>query len=147
LSGKFFQRTLFAAVNAILGAIVTSHTHTPKCNDPPKIRAISLLQKYSSLFSLCRLRITTELRSGNVEKMAGIFTKRIWRPKPAQQGTLHLAEVGLKLLPSLKTFICGIYHVMTVPWVSQHCSTALAYIQYATCNKLYGRMCWSKHCS
>jgi len=28
LSGKFFQRTLFAAVNAILGAIVTSHTHT-----------------------------------------------------------------------------------------------------------------------
>jgi len=35
LSGQFFQRSLFAAVDAIPGAIVTSHTHTemsqPKC--------------------------------------------------------------------------------------------------------------------
>jgi len=28
VSGQFFQRSLFAAVDAILGAIVTSHTHT-----------------------------------------------------------------------------------------------------------------------
>ena len=33
-----------------------------------------------SLFSLCRLAITTQLRSGSVDKMAGIFTKRIWQP-------------------------------------------------------------------
>jgi len=28
LSGQFLQQSLFAAVDAILGAIVTSHTHT-----------------------------------------------------------------------------------------------------------------------
>jgi len=38
LSGQFLQRSLFAAVDALLGAIVTSLTHTPKCNEPPKIR-------------------------------------------------------------------------------------------------------------
>ena len=32
-----------------------------------------------SLFSLCCLRITTQLRSGAVDKMTGIFTKRIWQ--------------------------------------------------------------------
>jgi len=32
-----------------------------------------------SLLSLCRLR-TTQLRYGTVDKMAGIFTKRIWQP-------------------------------------------------------------------
>jgi len=36
LSGQFLQQSLFAAVDAILGAIVTSHTHRhamiqPKC--------------------------------------------------------------------------------------------------------------------
>jgi len=36
LSGQFLQRSLFVAVDAILGAIVTSLT--PKCNDPTKIR-------------------------------------------------------------------------------------------------------------
>jgi len=33
-----------------------------------------------SLLSLRRLRIATQLRSGAVGKMAGIFTKRIWQP-------------------------------------------------------------------
>jgi len=33
-----------------------------------------------SLFSLCLLRITTQLRSGAVDKIANIFTKRIWQP-------------------------------------------------------------------
>jgi len=37
LSGQFLQRSLFAAVDAILGAIVTSHTHTRKCNESTKI--------------------------------------------------------------------------------------------------------------
>jgi len=52
-------------------------THTPECNDPPKK---GYLKKYSSLFTLCRLRITTELRSGTVDQMAGILTKCIWQP-------------------------------------------------------------------
>jgi len=33
-----------------------------------------------SLFTLCRLRITTQFRFGTVDKMAGIFTKHIWQP-------------------------------------------------------------------
>ena len=36
----FLQRSLFAAVDAILGAIVTSHTHTPKCIESAKIGQI-----------------------------------------------------------------------------------------------------------
>jgi len=56
-------------------------THTPKCNEPAKIRAnCDLTILIVSLFSLCRLRITTQLRSGTVDKMAGIFTKCIWQP-------------------------------------------------------------------
>jgi len=39
LSGQFLQQRLFAAVDAMFGAIFTWHTHTPKCNDPTKIRA------------------------------------------------------------------------------------------------------------
>jgi len=67
------QGSLFAAVDAILGAIVTSHTH----------RNVISQSKYGqidcglailivSLFYLCRLRITTQLRSGAVDKMAGM---------------------------------------------------------------------------
>jgi len=33
-----------------------------------------------------------------------------------------------------------IIYVMTTPWVSQHCSNS------HICNKLYCKMCWSKHC-
>jgi len=33
-----------------------------------------------SLCSLCPLRIATQLRSGTVDKIAGIFTKSIWQP-------------------------------------------------------------------
>jgi len=33
-----------------------------------------------SLLSLCRLRNTTQLRYGTVDKMAGLFTKCIWQP-------------------------------------------------------------------
>jgi len=39
LSGQFLQRSLFAAVDAILGAIVLDATHTTKCNESPKIQA------------------------------------------------------------------------------------------------------------
>jgi len=34
LSGQFLQRSLFAAVDAILGAIVTSHTHRNVISQP-----------------------------------------------------------------------------------------------------------------
>jgi len=55
-------------------------TQTPKCNESTKIGQIikcglTILIVY--LFSLCCLRITTQLRSVAVDKMAGIFTKRI----------------------------------------------------------------------
>jgi len=53
-------RSFFAAVDAILGAIVTSHTHQNVMIHPK-------YGKYSSIFSLCRLRSTTELRSGTVD--------------------------------------------------------------------------------
>jgi len=60
-----------------------THTHTPKCNESAKIRAnYSLWLNNTDCLSvfLCRLRISTRLRSGAVDKMAGIFTKRIWQP-------------------------------------------------------------------
>jgi len=83
LSEQFLKRSLFAALDAIRGAIVTSHTHThtPKCNDPVKTQGnCGLTMLIVSLLSLCRLRITIKLRSGTVDKMTGIFTKRIWQP-------------------------------------------------------------------
>jgi len=57
-------------------------THKPKCYEPAKIRETycGLTILIVSLFSLCCLRITKQLRSGTVDKMAGIFTKRIWQP-------------------------------------------------------------------
>jgi len=72
-------------------------THTPKCNDQTKIRA-NYLKKYSSLFSLCRSRITTELRSGTVDKMANIFTKFIWQP---YSQSIHLYTVWKFFEPSI----------------------------------------------
>jgi len=45
-----------------------------------------------SLFSLCRLRIMTQLRSGAVDKMAGIFTKRTWQPCICQPNDLKLKK-------------------------------------------------------
>jgi len=44
-----------------------------------------------SLFSLCCLRISTKLRSGAVDKMAGIFTKHIWQPCICQPNELQRA--------------------------------------------------------
>ena len=44
-------------------------THTRKCNEPAKTRAIVVAEQDGfSLFSLCRLRNTTQLRSGTVGK-------------------------------------------------------------------------------
>jgi len=48
------------------------------------------------LFSLCRLRITTQLRSGAIEQMAGIFAKRIWQPYTCQPNELK-REIKKKL--------------------------------------------------
>jgi len=52
-------------------------THTPKCNESAKIGQIidyGLTTLIVSVFQCC-LRITTELRSGAVDKMAGIFAE------------------------------------------------------------------------
>ena len=38
---------------------------------------------------MCRLRITIDLRSGAVDKMAGVFTKRIWQPCICQPNELN----------------------------------------------------------
>jgi len=89
LSGQILQQSLFAAVDAIF-AIVTSDTHRnvtsqPKYGQIIKCRLTILIV---SLFSLCCLRITTQLRSGAVDKMAGIFTKRIWQPCVRQPNEL-----------------------------------------------------------
>ena len=40
------------------------------------------------MFSLCCLRIATQLRSGANDEMAGIFTKRIWQPCICQPNEL-----------------------------------------------------------
>jgi len=57
-------------------------THTPKCNGPAKIwkNYCCITTLIVSLFSLCCLPFTTQLRFGTVDKMAGIFTKRTWQP-------------------------------------------------------------------
>jgi len=64
LSGQFFQQNF---VDTVLGAITTSHT--PKCDEPAKILAYycGLTILTVSLFSLCRLRNTTQLRPGTVD--------------------------------------------------------------------------------
>jgi len=94
LSGQILQRSLFAAVDAIFGAIVTSHTRRGVTNQPAYVQIIycRLTILIVSLFSLCHLRITTQLRSNTVDKMAGIFTKRIWQPCICQPNDLKIKK-------------------------------------------------------
>jgi len=67
-------------------------TRTPKCNESAKIRSFiinfGLTILIDSVLSLCRLRIMTQLRSGAVDKMADIFTQRIWQPYLCQPNEL-----------------------------------------------------------
>ena len=92
MSGQFLQRSLFAAGDAILGAIVTSHTHQNVTDqNQPKYGQIincGITVLTVSLFSLCRSRITTQIRSGADGKMADIFTKLIWQPYICQPNEL-----------------------------------------------------------
>ena len=76
MSGQFLQRSLFAAVAAMLGAIATSRTHRNVTNLPKYGQIINcdLTILIDSVLSLRRLRMMTQLRSGAVDKMAGIFT-------------------------------------------------------------------------
>jgi len=71
LSGRFFQRSLFAAVDEIFGAIFASRTHRNVMSQP-KYRQIINCRLSTilivSLFSLCRLWNTTRLRSSTVDK-------------------------------------------------------------------------------
>jgi len=91
MSGQFLQRSLFVAVDAILCAIDTSHTHRNVTNQPKYGQIINcgltILIVY--LFSVCRIRITTQLRSSAVDKMVDIFTKRIWQPYICQPNELQ----------------------------------------------------------
>jgi len=70
LSGRFFQRSLFAAVDEILGAIFASRTHRNVTSQPKYWNIINCGSTILivSLFSLCRLRNTTRLRSSTVDK-------------------------------------------------------------------------------
>jgi len=90
LSGQFLRRSLFAAVDAFLVAVVTSHTQGNVTSQLKYGQIINcgLTILIDSRFSLCRLRITTQLRSGAVDKMAGIFTKRLWQPYMCQPNEL-----------------------------------------------------------
>jgi len=95
LSGQFFQLSLFGAVDAILGAIVTTHTHTHRnVISQPKYGQISncgLTILIVSLFSLRRLRNTTQLRSATVDKsnwpvfLQNASGNPIWQPTLQRQ--------------------------------------------------------------
>ena len=69
-------------------------THTSKCNEPARIQAnyCGSTIVIVFLFSQCCLRITTQLSSGAVDKMAGIFTKRIWQPCICQPNDLKIKK-------------------------------------------------------
>jgi len=58
LSGQFFQRSLFAAVDAILGAIFASCSYRNVMSQPKYRQRINC---GLTLLSLCRLRNTTQL--------------------------------------------------------------------------------------
>jgi len=70
LAGQFVQQCLFAAVDAIHGAIITSQTHRNVMSQPTYGQIINcgLTILIVSLFSLCRLRIATQLRSCTADK-------------------------------------------------------------------------------
>jgi len=76
LSGEFLQRSLFAAVVAILGAIVTSHTHRNVRNQPKKIQ-ISNCGVTMLIVSVFLVPLTNYDTAGAVDKMTGMFTQRI----------------------------------------------------------------------
>ena len=88
MSEQFLQRSLFAAVDAILGAIVTSHT--PKCNESAKIGQIinwGLTILIVSVFPVLLTNYDTA-QTRAVDKMAGIVTKSIWQPCICQPNEL-----------------------------------------------------------
>jgi len=74
-----------------------------------------------SLFSLCRLRITTQHISGTADKMAGICTKRIW-----QRYSLHLCAAFPVGYLSKTAALC-----MLVPFAStNHCELRFSTLVY-----------------
>jgi len=81
-----------STVDAILGAIVTSHT--PKSIEMSQPKYGQIINCYLTIlivspFSLCCLRITTQHRSGTVDKMASIFTIWIWQPYSQTKHFFH----------------------------------------------------------
>jgi len=90
------------------------HTHTPKCNESAKIRAnhyCRLTILIVSLFSLCRLRITTQHRSGAVDKMGGILQNAFGNPAYVNQ--------MIKLRKKLEGPKGGLSKNLGGPWSTQ----------------------------
>jgi len=77
LSGQFIQRSLFPAVDAILRAIFASHTHRNVMSQPKYWQIINcdLTILIVSLFSLCRLRNTTQRK-----KRKNVLERKILPP-------------------------------------------------------------------
>jgi len=90
------ERCLFAAVDAIFCCDWhVTHTHRNVTNQPKYGKIIincGLTILIVSLFCLGRLRIMAQLRSGAVDKMAGTFTKRIWKPCICQPNDLKIKK-------------------------------------------------------
>jgi len=80
---NLFSSSSEVYLQMLMESMVRLSRHTqPKCNGQSQYGQImhcGLIILIVSLVSLCHLRITTQLRSGTVDKMAGAFTKRIWQ--------------------------------------------------------------------
>jgi len=76
---EFLQRSLFAAIDAILGAIVTSHT--PKCNESAKVGQIINCVLAILLVSIFPV-VPTNYDTAQIWRCwqnGRYFTKRIWQ--------------------------------------------------------------------
>jgi len=92
LSGQFVTQSLFAAVDEILGAIFASRTQRNVMNQSKYGQIINcgLTILIVSLFSLCRLRNTTRLRSGTVDKSKWPVFLQTASGNPTQQPGWYL---------------------------------------------------------
>jgi len=86
LSGQLFQRNLFAAVEAIFGAIVTSHTHRNIISQTKYGQIINcdLTILIVSLFSLCRFYELSHSRDGTGQHFCSPARPELTRNRPAR---------------------------------------------------------------
>jgi len=62
-----------------------------------------------------------------------------------QRGTSDLAEVGLELLPYLKTYMWNVSYCLYYDFAASLTKLSVQLHMYAICNRQYGKMCSSKH--